>query len=451
MSSTLLNPSPLSRFHATLRAALAAGLLATLAACATGAGSQWPTLSDVATQQTAFSPAGLGALEARMKEAVEKKEVAGVITLLAHKGEVASFKVEGVRDLASGAPLTEDTLFRIYSMTKPITGVALMQLYEEGKWGLDDPITKFIPEFANLKVHGGTDAAGKAIMVDMTRPPTMRELMTHTAGFGYGLSQGNPVDDAFRAAQPLGKPDMQSLIDTVAGLPLIAQPGERWYYSIAVDLQGAIVERLSGMPFDAYLERHIFRPAGMTDTSFVVAEADRARLATVYTWDRQSGGLNFFPDDPTRDFFKADHIPSGGGGLVSTMRDYARFCQMLLNGGEINGRRLLKPESIALMTQNHIGDLRLYSDGTSANSGLPGTGFGLDFAVVTDPAALDSKQGVGSYYWSGIAGTWFWIDPTNDLFFIGMIQRRGGAGPGSVNFRNDSTRLVYEALNPPAG
>jgi CubicO group peptidase (beta-lactamase class C family) len=363
------------------------------------------------------------------------------------RGQVASFNAHGVQAYETKAPMTVDSLFRIYSMTKPITGVAMMQLYEKGLWKLDDPVTKFVPELANLKVHKGMDASGKPMLVDVTRPATMRELMTHTAGFGYGLSAGNPVDDAFRADPPLAKPNLKAMIDTVAKLPLLAQPGDRWSYSIAVDIQGLIVERLSGEKFGTYLSNHILKPLGMNETKFFLEEKDRARLATVYQWDRASAKLAVFPDDEGRTFFSANHAESGGGGLVSTTHDYARFCQMLVNKGVLDGARIVKRESIALMAQNHIGELRIFSDGNRpTTTGQAGTGFGLDFAVVTDPAAAKSQQGAGSYYWFGIAGTWFWIDPKNDLFFIGMIQRRGAAGAGAVNFRNDSIKLVYDAL-----
>jgi CubicO group peptidase (beta-lactamase class C family) len=275
----------------------------------------------------------------------------------------------------------------------------------------------------------------------------MREIMSHTAGLGYGLAAGNPVDDAFAKLNPLGTANMKTMIDTVAQLPLLAQPGERWSYSIAVDIQGLIVERLSGEKFGAYLDKHILQPLGMNETKFFLEEKDRARLPSVYQWDRAAAKLQVFPDPEARGFFKANHVESGGGGLVSTTHDYARFAQMLLNKGEFDGAHILKAESIALMSQNHIGELRIFSDGNRpTTTGQAGTGFGLDFAVVTDPAAAKSMQGTGSYYWFGIAGTWFWVDPKNDLFFVGMIQRRGSAGQGAVNFRVDSIKLVYEAL-----
>ncbi len=421
---------------------------ALLAACAgtstapTAKGPAWPTLADVAPAETGFSAAGLAKLDARMKEAVDKGEVSGIITLLARHGEVAHYQAHGVQSFETGVPMSDKTLFRIYSMTKPVTGVAMMQLYEKGLWKLDDPITKFLPEFSNLQVLKSKDAG----LQPAKRTPTMKELMTHTAGFGYGLSQFHPVDQMFAKENPLGKPDMKSMVDAVARIPLLDQPGTRWSYSIAVDLQGAIVERLSGKTFGEYLKENIFEPLHMNDTTFFVAPDQQARVATVYQWDRSAGKLAPLPDSPGRGFFKADHVESGGGGLVSSMHDYARFAQMLLNKGTLDGAQILQPETVELMTQNHTGDLRVGFDGNAATSGSSGSGFGLDFSVIYDPAAAKTQQGKGSFSWFGIAGTWFWVDPTNDLFFVGMIQRRGGAGAGAVNFRNESVKLVYDAL-----
>jgi CubicO group peptidase (beta-lactamase class C family) len=445
----MLSSAAIRNAKAGLRLWFILFLASSLTACASSDSKhgQWPTQASVTIDKTGFSKSGLAALDAKLKGAVENKEVTGIVWLLARHGQVAAFNSHGVLSFETGTPMSTDSLFRIYSMTKPITGVAMMQLYEKGLWKLDDPVTKFVPELANLKVYKGKDAAGNEILANANRPATMREIMSHTAGLGYGLAVGNPVDDAFAKLNPLGTADMKTMIDTVAQLPLLAQPGERWSYSIAVDIQGLIVERLSGEKFGAYLDKHILKPLGMTETKFFLEEKDRARLPSVYQWDRTAAKLQVFPDPEARGFFKANHVESGGGGLVSTTHDYARFAQMLLNKGEFAGAHILKPESIALMSQNHIGELRIFSDGNRpTTTGQAGTGFGLDFAVVTDPAAANSKQGAGSYYWFGIAGTWFWIDPKNDLFFVGMIQRRGGAGQGAVNFRVDSIKLVYEAL-----
>jgi CubicO group peptidase (beta-lactamase class C family) len=425
-----------------LTATLIAACSSTDAPQSASARGSWPTTADVAPAKTGFAPEGLAKLDARMKEAVDKGEVSGVMTLLVRHGEVAHFKAHGVQSYETNVPMSEKTLFRIYSMTKPVTGVALMQLYEKGLWKLEDPITKYVPEFANLKVMKSKESG----VEPLAKVATMRQLMTHTAGFGYGLSPVHPVDQMFAKENPLGKPDMKSMIDTVAALPLLAQPGERWSYSIAVDIQGAIVERLSGKKFGEYLKANVFQPLHMNDTSFFVPSADQARVATVYSWDRTAGKLAPMPDPPGRDFFKPDHVESGGGGLVSTIHDYARFAQMLLNKGTLDGAKILKPETVALMTQNQIGDLRVGFDGNAATSGPSGSGFGLDFSVIYDPVLAKSPQGKGSFSWFGIAGTWFWVDPTNDLFFVGMIQRRGGAGANAVNFRAESPKLVYEAL-----
>ena len=424
---------------------LAATLVAACSSTSTAPSARsgaWPTPADVAPAKTGFSTEGLAKLDARMKEAVDKGEVSGIVTLLARRGDVAQFTAHGVQSYETGVPMSEKTLFRIYSMTKPVTGVAMMQLYEKGLWKLDDPITKFVPEFSNLQVMKSKDSG----LQPMSRVPTMKELMTHTAGFGYGLSPIHPVDQMFTKENPLGKPDMKSMIDTVAKLPLLEQPGTRWSYSIAVDIQGAIVERLSGKKFGEYLKQNIFAPLHMNETSFFVSPADQPRVATVYQWNRSAGKLAPLPDPPGRDFFKADHVESGGGGLVSSIHDYARFAQMLLNKGTLDGATILKPATVELMTQNHIGDLRVGFDGNAATSGNSGSGFGLDFSVIYDPVAAKTQQGKGTYSWFGIAGTWFWVDPTNDLFYIGMIQRRGGAGAGAVNFRNESVKLVYDAL-----
>ncbi|MDZ4762434.1 MAG: serine hydrolase domain-containing protein [Alphaproteobacteria bacterium] len=417
---------------------LAAGLASVLAACATAPGpdaraAQWPTRADVVATQTDFTPEGLAALDARLKEAVDKGQVSGLEYVLFKDGEVAAFNTFGTRSFG-GAPLTEDTIFRIRSMTKVITGVALMQLYEQGKWQLDDPVTRYVPEFASLKVHT-EDADKKVVLVNAARPATMRELFTHTAGFGYGLSANNAVDRMFIADHPMGKKDLKALVDRVAEIPLLAQPGERFSYSIGIDVQGAIIERLSGMTFGDYLEANIFTPLGMKDTGFVLDEADRARFATVYTRNPASGRMELFPDPADRDFFKADHAQSGGGGLASTLHDYARFARMLVSDGELDGQRILKPETLQLMMRNHLsGDLRGF-----------GAGWGLGGQVQIESTER-APQPVGTFSWFGIDGTWFWADPVNDLGFVAMIQRRGGGGPGSVDLRGESPQLVYKAL-----
>jgi len=409
----------------------------------------WPATAAADPSALGLDPQGLAALDAAMAASVANQDVAGMVTLLARKGEVAQFKAYGIQ--AGETPMTEHSLFRIYSMSKPITGVALMQLYEQGKWTLDDPVTLHAPELAGLKLMTGVDSKGEAILANPSRPPTMREIMAHTAGFGYGLSGNDPVNTAFRDQAVLGSANLDEMMTKIAGIPLLFEPGQRWSYSVSVDIQGYLVQKLSGQKFGDYLKEHVFTPLGMNDTAFFVAEENRGRFSDVYSWDKEAGKLAANPERPDRpSFFDANRLESGGGGLVSSTHDYARFCQMMLNRGELGGNRILKAETVDLMTQNHIGDLRLYSDGTNANPGLPGVGFGLDYAVYTDPTAANAPYGQGAYYWGGAAGTWFWIDPKNELFFIGMIQRMGASRPESMNFRDESARLVYAALTPAA-
>jgi CubicO group peptidase (beta-lactamase class C family) len=395
--------------------------------------ARWPSKADQVASSSSFAPEGIAALNARMKEAVDRGEVAGLAHALIRGGEVVTFDMWGNQSYG-GPPITEQTIYRIRSMTKPITGVAMMQLHERGLWSPDDPITKFLPELANLRVV--VDPQDLSSTVPVVRPPTVHELMTHTAGFGYGLSAANAVDRAYLESHPMAQPTLDALVQRTAEIPLLFQPGERWNYSIAVDLQGAIVERLSGMPFGEYLRRHIFEPLGMHDTGFLVPEADRHRFATVYQRN-QAGEYVVFPD--ASNFFRQDEAESGGGGLVSTLRDYARFAQMLLNEGSLDGAQILRPETARLMMSNHIGEMQ---------GVFGGGGFGYGGQVVTDPPTERAPQPIGSFSWFGIDGTWFWVDPSNDLAYIGMIQRRGGAGQGAVNFRGESPVLVYQALRP---
>jgi CubicO group peptidase (beta-lactamase class C family) len=376
--------------------------------------------------------------------------------MLIRHGQVADFKSFGQQ--APDKPMALDSLFRIYSMSKPITGVAMMQLYEQGKWRLDDPITNYVPEFANLKeltwdkngnVVMGAD--GKPVLTTPKRPATMRQLMSHTAGFGYGLSDGDPVNKAFRERGVLSSSNLEEMMKKVADIPLLYEPGTKWSYSVAVDIQGYLVQKLSGQKFGDYLKQHVTGPMGMTDTAFYVTPNRKPRFTDVYHWDRQQNSLVMNPVRPDRGGFDdPNRLEAGGGGLVASTHDYARFCQMLLNKGELNGKRILKPETVRLMTQNHIGGLKVNIDLTTPQGGADAVRFGLDFAVYTDPKLADLPYGTGTFYWAGAAGTWFWIDPVNDLAFIGMIQNQGGNRPGGIHFRNDSARLVYAALAQPA-
>ena len=398
----------------------------------------------------AFTDDGLEALAAGMRGFVDDGHVIGMQTLLVKDGTVAHYQAYGLRHFEEKAPLTDDTIFRIYSMTKPITGVALMQLYEDGKFELDDPVEMYIPEFAGLKVLAGENEDGTPILVDPDHPPTIRELLSHTAGFGYGLFGDDYTNRQFREQKVLASPDMETMIDKVAGIPLLLQPGEEWYYSIAVDIQGYLVEKLSGMSFGAYLDVNVFDPLGMADTGFYVEDSKRDRLTDIMIWSREEE--RFVPNESRMAFLnfemQKDSIPfeSGGAGLVSTISDYARFSQMMLNGGTLDGVEILSPETVALMTTSQIPeDTGVNFQGTTVLEGERHD-FGFDFGIISDPDAMNSHAGKGTFYWGGAAGTWFWIDPTNDLYFIGMVQRFGALPGEPVDFRGDSQRLVYEAL-----
>jgi CubicO group peptidase (beta-lactamase class C family) len=394
-----------------------------------------------------FSGESLKELDAAMQGIVDKKQLAGIVTLLARHGQVVEHKAYGLQDIESRTPMRLDTIVRIYSMTKPVAGAAMMMLYEDGKWKPSDPIAKHIPEFANLKVFAGTDAAGTLTLEAPAHAPTMGELMSHNAGFTYGLFGNSPVDKLYQADNPLDAPSLQTFINKMATLPLLYQPGEKWVYSVSVDIQGYLVQKLSGKSFPDFLRERMFTPLGMNDTGFLVPESKLSRVATIYGWDQATGALAGQPRDPL--ISKMPGLPSGGGGLYSTAADYLRFAQMMLNGGELNGKRLLKRTSVDMMRTNVLNEHTLNSkSGIGPIRIQPGLGFGYDFAVMTDPAALKSPLGKGSYWWFGIAGTWFWIDPTNDVVFIGMIQRRGGA-PGAANHEEVSRALAYKALVNP--
>jgi len=346
--------------------------------------------------------------------------------------------------------MTKDTIFRIYSQTKPVTGVAMMILFEEGRWRLDDPVTKFVPELANLRVYKGQNPDGTFITEPAARPPTMREIMSHTGGFAYGLRTDQPVEKAYRDSGLLGSKTQAEFLTALAKLPLASQPGTEWRYSVSVDIQGLIVERLSGMSLADFMKSRIFDPLKMTDTGFWVPAAKSDRLAALYMIDPKARKLVPADSFMVLDVSKPPTIASGGGGLVSTTADYARFVQMLLNGGELDGARILAPGTIELMASNHLTDIVMAAP-DAAFSPAKGMGFGLDFAVVTDPARAGTLRGKGTYSWGGAAGTWFWIDPKNDLFMLGMIHILGkDADPALAHIDDNAATLVYQALVDPA-
>jgi CubicO group peptidase (beta-lactamase class C family) len=351
-------------------------------------------------------------IDAAMKKLVDDKQVAGLVTLLERHGKVVAFNAVGQKDVRKADPVQKDSIFRIYSMTKPLTGLAMMMLYEEGKWRIDDPVARYIPEFARMKVYTGKNEDGTPKLEDAKRSMTMRELMTHTAGLGYVLSAANPVDkmiidgNVLNSAAPL-----KNMIDGLAKLPLMAQPGTRWSYSIGVDVQGYLVEKFSGMSFADFLRTRVFEPLGMKDTAFYVPQEKLSRLALVH--NGSPNGL--VVDDNRPDPLVVPLGASGGGGLFSTAMDYARFCEMMLGRGQLGGVRLIAPRTVEMMRTNHVNPDPLKT--------MPqGTGWGMDFQIVTDAAAAGDSVSNGTYSWFGIAGSWFWIDPVEDLAFVGMVQ-----------------------------
>ena len=399
-----------------------------------------------------FDSARLKRLDDYMANVVAQGRVAGMTTLLARHGRVVEFNTYGKANLASGQLMAKDTIVRAYSMTKPITGVAMMILFEQGKWRLDDPVTKFVPEFKNLRVMTGLAPDGKTILTEEAkRPPTMREVMSHTAGFGYGLGDVHPVDKLYREKKVLGG-TLKEMIERTATIPLMFQPGTSWSYSNAVDIQGYIIEKITGQTLGQFMEEQIFRPLKMNDTGFSTRPGTEKRLSAVYVGDRQTGKIkeakDLFGMGEMPDYTKPPAMESGGGGLVSTTMDYARFCQMVANKGELDGVRILSPASVELMDTNVIPkNVLVSSNGTSVARFNEAVGFGLDFMVVNDPRAAGTLEGKNSMSWGGAAGTWFWVDPTNDLIFVGMIQRMGGTGGDDLG--SMARTLTYQALTHP--
>ena len=440
-----------NRRYATAAIAAAVALSAPLAAFAKDKPTSYDAVVAVAPQTVGFDAARLARLDEAMAKVVSDGRVAGMTTLLVRHGKVVSFNTYGQASIAANKPMTKDTIVRIYSMTKPITGVAMMLLFEEGKWKLDDPVSKYIPELANLTVMTGVDDKGQMITVPAKRPPTMRELMSHTAGFGYGLEYTSPVDKAFREKGVLTSPSLKDAVQRVSTIPLKFQPGEAWAYSIAVDIQGYIVEKISGQTLGDFMQSRIFAPLKMHDTAFYTGADKAARLGAVYLADPATGKIveaKTIVGLPVPDYTKPPAMESGGGGLVSTTSDYGRFAQMILNKGELDGVRLLAPATVELMGTNVIPqNVLVSSNGTTVATFNESIGFGLDFMVVNDPRKAGSLVGQGTMSWGGAAGTWFWIDPTNDLYFVGMVQRLGGTGGEDLG--TTSRTLTYQALVEP--
>lgn len=367
---------------------------------------------------------------------------AGTLTLVSRKGEVAHCSAQGLMDAERGKPVREDTIFRIYSMSKPITSVALMMLYEEGAFQIDDPVHKFIPAWEKLGVWVA-GAWPNFVTKAPERPMSMRDVLSHQSGLTYGFQVRNSVDAAYRElgvmerggpsvlgpareARPGAEEEtLATSIDKLAKLPLLFAPGTAWNYSISTDVCGYLVEVISGKPFDVYLQERIFGPLGMVDSGFSVPDPKLDRFAACYA--AAPGDRRVLQDDPETSLYrKHPKLFSGGGGLVSTAGDYLRFCRMLLNGGELDGARLLSRKTIELMTLNHLAgghDLAaLAPPGQFSEAATNGTGFGLGFSVLLDQRLAQISGSPGQYAWGGAASTAFWIDPREELIVIFMTQ-----------------------------
>lgn len=408
-------------------------------------------------EKLGLSKEKLIAMENFFKEKyIQNGKLAGIQTLVARKGKVVHFKSTGLRDVENNKKIEKDTIFRIYSMTKPITSVALMQLFEQGLFQLADPVSKFLPEFKNPKVflsgsypHFMTSPAEREI--------TIRDLLTHTAGLTYGFHYRTNVDHAYRKvwSGPRGDNtdfsfpplDLENFSKSIASLPLEFSPGDKWNYSVATDICGRLVEVLSDMTLDAYFSKYIFKPLKMKDTSFYVPKNKLSRFAACYERTPKEYLKLQDSGDAKSGYSSMPLHLSGGGGLVSTTEDYFNFCQMLLNGGLFEGKRLLSRKTIELMTSNHLPGnqdmVTMGSEGSFSEIRYKGVGFGLGFGVNIDLADTQNSGSVGSYNWGGAASTFFWVDPKEELICILMTQLMPS---GYYPIRMQMQSMVYSSF-----
>jgi CubicO group peptidase (beta-lactamase class C family) len=380
-----------------------------------------------------------------MQRQVDERKLPGAMTVIWRNGEVAFSHACGLMDVERNKKLRADTIFRIYSQTKAIVSVAIMMLYEEGRFQLDDPIARFVPAFRDMRVFK-SGARGKFETEPARRGITFRDLLTHTSGLTYGFMEANPVDAAYRAQGidfSIDKGSLGEMVEKLAVLPLIAHPGEAWNYSVATDVLGYLVEVVSGQTLEQFLRSRIFAPLGMSDTGFHVPDDKLERFAACYNRGPQ-GGLALMDDPETSRFRKPRTLCSGGGGLVSTAADYLHFCRMLMNMGELDGARLLGRKTVELMTSNHLG-------GDLADMGMPrfsestyeGIGFGLGFSVMIDPAKAQILGTPGEYAWGGVASTAYWCDPAEQLITLFMTQLHPSS---TYPLRRELRVLVYQSI-----
>ncbi|HEY7991000.1 MAG TPA: serine hydrolase domain-containing protein [Stellaceae bacterium] len=397
-------------------------------------------------EQVGLSSERLARIRPWMEKLVADNKLPGVLTVVARRGKAAYCDMVGYRDVAAKAPVTEDTVYRIYSMTKAITSTAIMMLYEEGKFQLDDPISHYLPMFKDMRVYaGGTPE--KYDTVAAKSPITFKQLLTHTSGLTYGFT-GSPVSAIYQAAKfdfQTEEASLWQMMERLAKLPLLAQPGTEWNYSVSTDVLGALVETISGMGFDQFLKTRIFDPLGMKDTGFTVREDQRARFAANYE-KAKGGGMNLIEGPGNARYFGKQVLCSGGGGLVSTAGDYLKFCKMIAGKGALGNVRILGRKTVEFMRMNHLqtgGDLASMGMPRFSESTMTGIGFGLGFAVVLDPAKAELLCSPAEHYWGGAASTAFWIDPVEDIVAILMTQLMPSS---SYPIRRELRVLVNQAI-----
>ena len=387
---------------------------------------------------------------------IEPGKIAGCQTLVARHGHVAYFDSQGYADREQERPMADDTIFRLFSMTKPVTSVALMSLYEQGYFQLNDPVHRVIPEWRDLQVYESGEGPDMKTRSPKS-PMTFRHVLSHQAGLTYGNGlvtlaglEGmklHPVDQAYVDAgvARAGRETLRSFIEKLATVPLRYDPGERWMYSYATDVCGYLVEAISGKPFDEYLQEEIFDPLGMKDTRFFVKDEDAERFAACYGRARDKSLRRLDQRAGQRPAFERPTFFSGGGGLYGTTADYLRFCEMLRRGGELDGARVLGPRTIELMHRNHLTGGKTLSEmamGVFSETAYDGVGFGLGFAMTLDEVAAGSI-GAGDYYWGGAASTIFWVDPREDLVAIFMTQLMPSA---TFNFRGQLKSIINSSI-----
>lgn len=420
-----------------MRAMISLVLVVFLSACGNlPSGQAGDNLAYATPENVGMSSERLANINPVMQGYVDDGELVGIVSMVARHGKVVHFEKFGDLNTETGEDVQLDSIFRIYSMSKPITTVAAMMLYEDGLFQLTDPVEKYLPEFKNVMVLNEDGELAK-----QKRPFTIQMLMTHTAGLTYGVFGNTPVDQQYRKANILANHDLAEMTRELGKVPLQYQPGTRWHYSVSVDVLGRLVEVISGQPLDAFLQEQIFGPLGMKDTFFEVPAHKLDRFGTNHQYNPQTKELDIYDRPADSQFAREVTFFSGGGGLLSTAEDYMRFSQMMLNGGELNGVRILGEKTVEYMTQNHLNGIFANRSGENGQN-RPGAGFGLGFGVVVDAPAAGVISSEGEYYWGGAAGTIFWIDPVEDLIAIVMVQHMNVQVP----LRNTMKALTYGAI-----